>query len=119
VVEINDDLSALSLHGFIESAVEKGSTIVTNGWRGYNGINEKGYVHEIIDRRDEDVLLPHVHTVISLIKGWILGTLQGSCSREYISYYFDEYTFRFNRRKSKSRGCCFTGCYKMPLSWNR
>jgi transposase-like protein len=106
-IRIIDDLSALSLHGFIESSVEKGSTIVTDGWKGYNGIDAKGYTHEIMDSRNEDLLLPHVHTVISLIKRWILGTLQGSCSKEYIAYYFDEYTFRFNRRKSKSRGMLF------------
>ena len=52
-------------------------------------------------------MLPHVHTVISLLKRWLLGTLQGSCSKEYIGYYLDEYTFRFNRRKSKSRGMLF------------
>jgi transposase-like protein len=106
-IAIIDDLSALSLHDFIESSVEKGSTIITDGWRGYNGIEERGYAHEIVEGRNGDLLLPHVHTVISLIKRWILGTLQGSCSREYISYYFDEYTFRFNRRKSKSRGLLF------------
>ena len=36
-----------------------------------------------------------------------MGTLQGSCSKEHFSYYLDEYTFRYNRRKSKSRGLLF------------
>jgi hypothetical protein len=50
-----------------------------------------------------DEMLPHVHLVISLIRRWVMGTLQGSYSKEYLSYYFDEYTFRLNRRKSNSR----------------
>ena len=101
------DLSSESLHKFIENAVEKGSTVITDGWKGYNGISEKGFGHKITNSEKEGSVLPHVHTVISLIKRWILGTLQGSCSKEHIAYYFDEYTFRFNRRKSNSRGLLF------------
>lgn len=106
---IIDSASSENLHDFIENTVEKGSTIITDGWRGYNGISEKGYSQETKQHKnsDEESLLPHVHTVISLLKRWLLGTLQGSCSKEHFSYYLDEYTFRFNRRKSKSRGMLF------------
>jgi len=108
-IGVIDSASSENLHGFIETTIEKGSTIVTDGWRGYNGLTEKGYFQEIKKRKaeDEDTLLPHVHTIISLLKRWLLGTLQGSCSKEHIAYYLDEYTFRFNRRKSKSRGMLF------------
>ena len=104
-----DSASSDNLHNFIEETVEKGSRIVTDGWRGYNGLPEKGYSQEtrIKKAENEATLLPHVHTVISLLKRWLLGTLQGSCSKEHIAYYLDEYTFRFNRRKSKSRGMLF------------
>lgn len=95
-VEINDgkigrsrmgvieSASSENLHTFIENSVESGSTIVTDGWRGYNGLAEKGYMQETKKRKDEDdeTLLPHVHTIISLLKRWLLGTLQGSCSKE-------------------------------------
>ena len=101
------DASRESLQGFIKDSVEEGSTVVTDGWRGYSGLDAIGYCHEIVEHDDEDTLLPYVHTVISLIKRWIMGTLQGSCSQEHMQYYFDEYTFRFNRRKSNSRGMLF------------
>lgn len=101
------DASADSLHRFIQESVEPGSIVATDGWQGYNGIEAKGYGHEIVVRGGEDTLLPHVHMVISLLKRWIMGTLQGSWSRQHLSYYFDEYTFRFNRRTSKSRGMLF------------
>ena len=42
-----------------------------------------------------------------VLKGWILGTHQGAISHEHLVYYLDEFTFRFNRRKSKSRGKLF------------
>jgi transposase-like protein/ribosomal protein L37AE/L43A len=108
-MKVIDDASSESLHEFIDAAIDKGSKIITDGWRGYNGLIKKGYLQETKLRKNEnaETLLPHVHTVISLLKRWLLGTLQGSCSKEHIAYYFDEYTFRFNRCKSKSRGMLF------------
>ena len=51
--------------------------------------------------------MPRVHRVISLLKRWLLGTHQGAVSLEHLDYYRDEFTFRFNRRKSRSRGKLF------------
>ena len=48
-----------------------------------------------------------MHRVVSLLKRWILGTHQGAVSHEHLDYYLDEFTFRFNRRKSRSRGKLF------------
>ena len=52
-------------------------------------------------------LLPLANRVASLLKRWLLGTHQGAVSVAHIDYYLDEYTFRFNRRKSASRGLLF------------
>jgi ISXO2-like transposase domain len=52
-------------------------------------------------------LLPRVHRVASLLKGWLLGTHQGAIAPEHLDYYLDEFTFRFNRRTSASRGKLF------------
>ena len=38
-----DSASSENLHGFIEATIEKGSTIVTDGWHGYNGLSGKGH----------------------------------------------------------------------------
>ena len=43
----------------------------------------------------------------SLLKRWLLGTHQGAVSVAHLDYYLDEYTFRFNRRTSGSRGLVF------------
>ena len=43
----------------------------------------------------------------SLLKRWLLGTHQGAVSPKHLDYYLDEFTFRFNRRKSRSRGKLF------------
>ena len=36
-----------------------------------------------------------------------MGTMQGSVSPEHVQAYFDEFVFRFNRRRSRSRGLLF------------
>jgi hypothetical protein len=53
------------------------------------------------------VAMPGVHRVASLLKRWILGTHQGSVSDEHLQAYLEEFTFRFNRRTSRSRGLVF------------
>ena len=52
-------------------------------------------------------VLPAVHRVFSLVKRWLMGTMQGSVSPEHVQSYFDEWVFRFNRRHSRSRELLF------------
>lgn len=103
------DASGPSLEEAVKNAVEPGSVIRTDGWRGYNRLTECGYKHQII--RDDavvgDNLLPRCHRVAALLKRWLLGTHQGAISHDHLDYYLDEYTFRFNRRKSRHRGKLF------------
>src|ERR1035438_320290 len=105
------DASASSLHPFIEATVEPGSTIHTDGWQGYAGIDQKGYPREISPirgrPREASKLLPRVHRVASLLQRWLLGTHQGAVEPQHLAYYLDEFTFRFNRRTSHSRGKLF------------
>jgi transposase-like protein len=103
------NLTKASLHGFIAEAVEPGSTVVTDGLNHYPGL--VGYRHQpiVVKHRTEDAvaLLPRVHRVVSLLKRWLLGTHQGAVGHAYLDYYLDEFTFRFNRRHSASRGKLF------------
>ena len=43
----------------------------------------------------------------ALLKRWLMGTHQGAVRPKHIDAYLDEYTFRFNRRTSISRGLLF------------
>ena len=103
------DASGPSLEGAVKECVEPGSTVQTDGWGGYGRLSELGYEHEVI-RKEVAVgknLLPKVNKVVSLIKRWLLGTYQGRVEPSHLDYYLDEYTFRFNRRTSRSRGKLF------------
>ncbi len=50
---------------------------------------------------------PAVHRIASLAKRWLLGTHQGSVDDAHLPSYLDEFVFRFNRRRSRSRGMVF------------
>jgi len=52
-------------------------------------------------------ILPNVHRIASLLKRWVLGTHQNYVSKDKLGCYLDEFTFRYNRRTSKSRGLLF------------
>lgn len=114
------DCSAANLHAFVEDCVAAGSVIHTDGWQGYVGLEKKGFQREItkLAKREEDAfqLMPRVHRVASLVKRWLLGTHQGGVAYYYLPYYLDEFTFRFNRRKSKSRGKLFFRLMQQPVN---
>ena len=105
------DASGESLMGFITDSIVHGSLVHTDGWSGYAGLAEKGYDHRVTVVKHSGStaheLLPRVHLVASLLKRWIQGTHQGAVSPAHLDSYLDEFTFRFNRRTSSSRGKLF------------
>lgn len=102
------DVSSQSLLSFVEDSVEPASTVRTDGWPSYQGLESLGYKHviHVIGQKKAGAteLLPHVHRVASLLKRWLMGTHQGAVGHAHLDYYLDEFTFRFNRRSSRSRG---------------
>jgi len=106
------DASSASLHGFIQRSIAPGSTVHTDGWAPYQGLRNLGYSHTItrlkgLGKEAAVELLPRVHRIASLLKRWLLGTHQGAVGPTHLDYYLDEFTFRFNRRRSASRGKLF------------
>jgi transposase-like protein len=103
------EASGSSLVGALETMVTSGSEIRTDGWSGYSPLASRGYRHTVVRRGAEvgEDLLPACHRVASLLKRWLLGTHQGAVRPEHLAYYLDEFTFRFNRRTSASRGKLF------------
>mgnify|MGYP002525567890 CR=1 FL=1 len=105
------DVTGEELRPFVQEAVEPGSSVLTDGWGGYRGLSGVGYDHLVINQSASPdpahVLMPAVHRIAALLKRWLDGTYQGAVSRAHLNYYLDEYTFRFNRRGSRSRGLLF------------
>jgi transposase-like protein len=96
---------------FVRETVEPGSCIRTDGSAAYRALSEEGYIHEPVVHLGSSTpahrSMAGVHRVASLLKRWLMGTHHGAVEKEQLDYYLDEFTFRFNRRTSRSRGLLF------------
>ncbi len=104
------DASGDSLRAFLLENVEPGARVITDGWKAYPPATRDLYSHEPLtgaSEADASKLLPGVHTVASLAKRWLLGTHQGRVDDAHLANYLNEFVFRFNRRRSRSRGLIF------------
>ncbi len=101
--------SAESIKETTLQMVEPGSTIKSDGLGSYNLLTQHGYTHTPTTHGQSASgdATPLAHRVAALLKRWWLGTHQGAISHEHLAYYLDEFTFRFNRRTSRSRGKLF------------
>jgi hypothetical protein len=104
-----EDRSAAELQKAIPQMIEPGARVRTDDWQGYGRLNGMGYQREPVHytARGSKNILPLANRVASLLKRWLLGTHQGSAQHAHLDYYLDEFTFRFNRRTSHSRGLLF------------
>ncbi len=76
------DTSAASVLPFVKDVVKPGSIVRTDGSWAYQKLEKLGY------RRERTVI-------------------KGAVNPKLLDYYLDEFTFRFNRRTSRSRGLLF------------
>jgi hypothetical protein len=74
----------------------------------------------IVKRKKETAseLMPRVRRVVALLMRWVLGTHLGAVSVEHLEAYLDEFTLRFNRRTSRSRGKLFFRLLQQAVAVN-
>jgi hypothetical protein len=97
------------LFGFAQDSIAHGTIVYTDGDTLYRDITRQLHLrHEpivlISSPNPAHEMLPAVHRVSALLKRWLAGTLHDGESADHLDYYLDEFTFRFNRRTSRSRG---------------
>jgi transposase-like protein len=106
-LQVVNNCSSDSLTAFIEQNIAPGSCVITDGWKGYNLIDQDRYDHHQVflsKSTDKHSTLSGVHLIASLVKRLIIGTFQGRFDPKYLQHYLDEYVFRFNRRTSANIG---------------
>jgi transposase-like protein len=100
-----------TLMPFVRENVAPGASVRTDGSAIYGQLRKEGFVHDpfviLGSKTPAHEPLPGVHRVASLLKRWLLGTHHGAVDPRHVDYYLDEFTFRFNRRTSRSRGMLF------------
>lgn len=103
-----EDASAPSLRRFLINDGEPGARVITDGWPSYPPATEGLYALQPTTVSGSGMEWPTrcsgAHLVFSLVKRWVLGTLQGSVSPRHLQASCDEWVFRCNRRRSRSRG---------------
>jgi len=100
------DVSAQSIASFIDRGLDRSAQVTTDGWRGYSNNALDGRSHTAVRAADAQGKDPVVmcHIVSALLKRWWLGTFHGSMSAKHMPAYLEDFTFRFNRRKTLGIG---------------
>jgi hypothetical protein len=96
-----EDLSGTSLGSFVAAAVEPGSTLLTDGWQGYQPRRDR-YDHRPVTvgkAANASNVLPHIHRTFSNLKTWLKGTHHG-VGTKHLPHYLDGFVFRHSRRKT-------------------
>lgn len=85
---------------FLKANVAHGSTIKSDGWKGYSKFALVGFSHQQLVQgvlQKGHKLVPQIHQIFSNLKSWLIGIHHG-VEPKYLQAYLDEYVFRFNRR---------------------
>jgi transposase len=93
-----------TLHGIAKEYVLPKSTVFTDEYSSYNGLDNAGYEHRCINHSAGVYVVGDVHTNTiegfwSLVKRGI-GGVYHSVGKQYLQTYLNEYSFRYNRRES-------------------
>lgn len=97
------DVDTQTVVAFAKKVIKPGTTIRTDGLPVYPALDKHGFVHEArpVKQRKAHLLLPHVHTYISNLRSFIMGTHHG-VGEIHLQQYLDEFCYRFNRRRRKT-----------------
>lgn len=102
------DVAADSLISFVQAVAVPGSTLRTDGWRGYARLPTLGYQHQVAvisgGSDPAHLVMPRVHDVASLLERRLTGAHRGGIRHRHLDRYLDEPTCRFHRRRSLARG---------------
>ena len=107
ITEVIPNVRRSTLHPLIEKNIEKGSTVHTDEWISYKGIDSKGYIHKTVNHAAEQYATPesHVNTIEgywSRLKQSIRGT-HVHVSPKHLSSYAGEFEYRYNSRKNPEK----------------
>jgi transposase len=102
VARVAPDAKKATLHGLAKEYILPASTVFTDDYVSYDGLEAQGYVHKRIRHSARVYVSGNVHTQAiegfwSLVKRGI-GGVYHNVSAKYLQSYLDEYSFRYNRR---------------------
>lgn len=98
------DVSKKTLHGIVKQNVKKGSQIMTDEWKSYNGLCLL-YGHQIVKHSMNEYVNGACHTNTlegfwSLLKRGVIGQYHYVTER-HLNKYINEFCYRYNNRDNK------------------
>jgi transposase-like protein len=102
VARVAPDITKKTLHGIAREFILPKSTIFTDDYVSYDGLEMQGYAHKRIRHSQKVYVSGDIHT--NTIEGfWStvkrgIGGVYHNVSAKYLQTYLDEYCFRYNRR---------------------
>jgi len=104
VTRVMPNVQAKTLVPFIHEKVLPESLIFTDELRSYNSLKYQGFEHKRVHHAQKVYVVGDAHTnsiegFWSLVKNGIRGVYH-QVSAKYLQSYFNEYAFRYNRRKA-------------------
>jgi transposase-like protein len=103
-IRVVENLKGETVLGAAEEMIEAGTEVRTDGFKAYSRLSEREYeVHakNFDPEKSPDHLL-WLHKIVSNLKAFIAGTFHG-LDKKHLQRYFDEFAWRFNRRKFQSQ----------------
>jgi transposase-like protein len=99
-----ENLKANTLAETVKGMIQQNSVISSDLHRSYPCLEKEGYTVycQQFNPKESPDHLKWLHTVISNLKALIVGTYHGLDSK-HLQAYFNEYCYRFNRRKFKGQ----------------
>lgn len=98
---VTPNTSGKILKAIIYNLIKPGSTVITDGWKGYKGIS-KEYEHKVVEHSTGEYVKDGFHTnsiegFWSHLKRGIMG-IYHKVSPKHLFRYCDEFAFRYNTR---------------------
>src|ERR1700687_340926 len=102
VARVAANTKKATLHGLVKQYIMPASTVFTDDYVSYDGLQNLGYTHRRIRHSERVYVSGDVHT--NTIEGfWStvkrgIGGVYHNVSAKYLQTYLNEYCFRYNRR---------------------
>ena len=118
-----ENLKSETVTGAIAGMVTRGSEIRTDGLFSYRKLAEHEYTvkQEKFNLDSNPEHLFWLHKIVSNVKAFIAGTYHG-LDKKHLQRYFDEFTYRFNRRKRPEElfmRLLQAGASAKPITWKQ
>lgn len=96
------DTSGITLKTIIYGLIKPGTTVVTDGWKGYHGISPE-YVHQVVYHKKGSYKNKEGFHTNGIEGFWSqlkrgLNAIYYSVRRKYLQFYCNEFTYRYNTR---------------------